>query len=272
MKPDSERVTIGQYKVAEKLSNHPFGLTYKVIDPESQFYVGLKTFFDHEEVLRTGLDVEIVKELANPRASECQLSYYRIHPVRPNLALDEDRPLLITEWIEGITLQELLRIRRTLTLPEVSRVLSQLAEAVEKDARIAVPSLDEVMIAPLNSDGQFLALEMAVSTLRADLSQWPLMLLKFDPIGKRLPAPVDHSGGQTMVAPPWPAGMKPDATQRIAYLGYLLLGGRPLARKEQRLTRLPDLGEAGNERLHQALRGTNPRVGTPSQFVKSMCQ
>ncbi|MGK0184448.1 MAG: hypothetical protein ACI9R3_000214 [Verrucomicrobiales bacterium] len=270
MNRPEQRSAIGRYNVAEELDHHPFGLTFKVVDPESQCYVGLKTFFDHEEILRNGLAIEIVKELANPRASDCLLSYYRIHPVRPNLPSDEDRPLLITEWIEGITVQELLRIRRTLTLPEITQLLEPVASAIEKNAAFAAPSLDQIMIAPLSSEGSFLPLESAVAALRSDLTEWSQMLIKIDPIGRRLPQPIDHSGGQTAVAPPWPARMKPSALQRIAYLSYLLLGGRPLMKENQRLTQIPELGESKNDLLHQAVRGIDRHVSTATQFIAAM--
>ncbi|MCB1097648.1 MAG: hypothetical protein KDN22_18895 [Verrucomicrobiae bacterium] len=261
------RSAIGRYKVVEQLENHPLGLTFKIIDPDNHCYAGLKTFFDHPAVMTGGLDVGVVRELAKRRASECFLSYYRIHPVRPQHVGTEERPLLITEWIEGVTLQELLRIRRTLTLPETVTVLTELADAVDAGDHVDPPPLDEVLIAPLNTRGEFLPAATANSMLRAEFGQWPQMLIKFDPIGRRLPQPIDHSGGQTKVAAPWPVWIKPTNESKIAYLAYLMLGGRPGIGSSPRLSQIPELGEAGNDLLHQVIHSRGQERLSAPQFV-----
>ena len=274
MDSSNTRSAIDRYKVVRPLDGHPLGLTFKVVDPDSQCYAGLKTFFDHKDVLKNGLDLDIVRALAKPRISDCFLSYYRFHPVRPEGDRNDDRPLLVTEWVEGVTVQELLRFRRTLTLPETRSILAVLAKAFDDVARakltFAVPALDEVMIAPLNSRQEFMPKRMTESLLRTEMTEWPQTLIKIDPIGRQLPQPFDNSGGQTVAAPQWPPWLAANSISRFAYLAYLLLGGRATSGSGRRLIGIPELGESKNELLQEAILNRRRSVRSLVDFVENL--
>ncbi|MEI9896690.1 MAG: protein kinase [Chthoniobacter sp.] len=90
---------------------------------------------------------------------------------------------VVSEWLEGFTLLELLRARRELTLREVLSLLRQIAPAIDAARDLGVGlalHLRDVLIHfPEGFDEHDEQLVM-----RCPMAEWPVFVVKLDPLGR----------------------------------------------------------------------------------------
>jgi ribosomal protein S27E/predicted Ser/Thr protein kinase len=116
--------TIGKFEVLEQLGRGTFGTVYKARDPELQRLVAVK-------VPRAGSFATSEEEerfLREARAA-AQLSHPGIVPV---LEIDHDRgmPYIVSEYVEGLTLADLLTARRPV-FREAAELVAAVADALD---------------------------------------------------------------------------------------------------------------------------------------------
>jgi serine/threonine protein kinase/formylglycine-generating enzyme required for sulfatase activity len=155
---------------------------------------------------------------------------------------------VVSEWLEGFALVDLLRARRELTLRETLTLLEQIAPTVDAacdlDVRLELQLRDVMLHFPEGFDESN---EQVI--LRCPLAEWPAFVVKLDPLGglDALDASSDAACGRTMVH----ASQEncPAVIAQVAALTYDLLGGKPGG-----FAPLANLSEDGNQAIRQALR------------------
>jgi len=167
---------------------------------------------------------------------------------------DADAGLLIQEWVNGISLLDLLRRRREFRGIEAMMLLSALPATLDFLAREAVPAprplLGKIFI-------QFEG-DVADSIYSTPLDQWPAFTLKLNAFSLRgiitLPANDDTTTHTVIADPRQPTDISESYGPReFARLLYELLGGRIRELDARRYSPLPALQESGNAVLRRTL-------------------
>jgi hypothetical protein len=175
------------------------------------------------------------------------------HLVRFYTYCDADG-LLVQEWVQGISLLDLLRRRRGLTVGEAFRILAPLPATLDFLAREAVPTprplLGKLFI-------QFENNVAAESLITSPVEQWPPFTLKLNALsirGLAATAAFDDTTN-TVLADPRLANDVNDShgPREFARLLYELLGGRIRELDARRYSPIGALREGGNAVLQRTL-------------------
>lgn len=158
---------------------------------------------------------------------------------------------LVSEWIEGCNLLDLLRRRGALTLPNTLRLAEQVAPVTDHARAHGLPTPDLAPRAVLLSSGQPVSRDVWGQTLDARVEHWPAFAAKIIP---RLFAPA--------VAEPWPLGT----------LLCDLLGHPPTRPGMPPSSRIACLGEEGNRILAQGFASTHEAFGSDTSFVADLAK
>lgn len=170
---------------------------------------------------------------------------------------------VVSEWLEGFSLLELLRARRELTLRETLSLLGQIAPAIdaarEIGVRLAMELRDVLIHFPegLEQDEQVI--------LRCPIVEWPVFIVKLDPLGGL--DEIDElcaSADRTMVGAR--DACRPLAIAQLAGIAYDLLGGKPGSSGP-----LANVSEQGNVVLRRALSGRD-HFSSAQAFVSDLSE
>jgi serine/threonine protein kinase len=218
---------------------------FQAVDLQNQQPVGLRVFLPKQ------------LPISDPREAE---SFYFLRDIRhPNLvqiqdvAYYEHTLVLVSEWVHGFTLQELLRVRRELPWPEVLVLVRPFASVLDfltdRQELIGAIKLRKTYV-------DFSADTADVESLQHTLlSSWPTYSVKADTLDlctDLQPAEPTETlvTGSNLVFSDHPI-------RQLAALLYELLGGAPnpsgSAAGTSRFAPLPKLTENGNSVLRRAL-------------------
>lgn len=169
-------------------------------------------------------------------------------------AFDERKGLIVQEWVQGISLLDLLRRRRELSVSEALHLLTTLPATLDFLAREAVPIPRPLLGKLFVEFGENVAADGLVAT---PLDRWPAFRLKLNPLSLRglLSDPTGDDTKHTIVLDP----RRPTEIQEgygpreFALLLYELLGGRIREVDSRRYSPLSSLHEAGNSVLRREL-------------------
>ncbi len=155
---------------------------------------------------------------------------------------------VVSEWLEGFALLDLLRARHELTLRETLTLLEQIAPAVDAARDLGVRLALDLRHVFLHFPEGFEDPDEQVM-LRCPLAEWPAFVVKLDPLAglDELEAP-DADCERTMVRKG--EAVRQAAIAQLAALTYDLLGGKPGATGP-----LANVSEDGNDALRRALSG-----------------
>lgn len=155
---------------------------------------------------------------------------------------------VVSEWLEGFSLCDLLRARRELTLRETLSLLSQIAPAVDAARDLGVCLALELRDVLIHFPEGFEEPDEQV-ILRCPIAEWPVFVVKLDPLGGL--DEIDElsaSAERTMVGAR--DCVRPKAIAQLASIAYELLGGKAGASGP-----LANVSEEGNLILRSALSG-----------------
>src|SRR5262245_1091035 len=115
---------LGRFQLLERVGQGAFGAVWKARDPELDRVVALK-------ILHSGLgtDAEEMQRFQREARATAQLRHPGVVTVHEVLTLD-GLPVLVCDFVHGVTLRELLEVRR-LTFRESAQLVAGLAEALE---------------------------------------------------------------------------------------------------------------------------------------------
>jgi len=153
---------------------------------------------------------------------------------------------VVSEWLEGFSLCDLLRARRELTLRETLSLLSQIAPAIDAARDLGVRLALELRDVSIHFPEGFEEPNEQV-ILRCPIAEWPVFVVKLDPLGGL--DEIDElygSAERTMIGTRDP--VRPMAIAQLASIAYELLGGKSGASGP-----LANVSEEGNEVLRRAL-------------------
>ncbi len=242
----------GVYRLAAELGEGPGYVAFRGHDELRERPVSLRIFRSPP-----GGDAVFLAELerAARRAQEATAAAH------PNLVsiVDVQRWLdtalvMVSEWVEGISLLDVLRRRRVLSVPEALRLLADATAASEHTALALDFHPRPVLLASAESPPATAA-EIHARTAEP-LGRWPAFAAKFNVLLTREPAPGEEDGHPISLPPvsvPRQAAVAPLAAFFCELLGRPIDAGDRAARIVD-----PALGEAGNAVLHRAL---HPRAG-----------
>ncbi len=155
---------------------------------------------------------------------------------------------IVSEWLEGFPLVDVLRARHELPLHETLTLLEQIAPTVDSARDLGVRLALDLRQVFLHFPEGFEDLDEQVM-LRCPLAEWPSFIVKLDPLGgvDELNAS-DADCGRTMVRKSETS--RQAAIAQVASLTYDLLGGKPGASGP-----LANVSEEGNATLRRAMVG-----------------
>lgn len=246
--PTQRRATILQarYEMLDELPHVTGGRLFRARDLAFAEFVGVKQF---------GPGCNLPSEAR--RQVEATVRHLQCLP-HPHLvrlyALDTEAGLLVQEWVQGISLLDLLRRRRELPVTDALPILSALPATLDYLAREAVPTPRPLLGKLFIQIDDSAALER-VST--APVEQWPGFTLKLNPLSIRslMAAPrFDSDTTTAFVHPEQPTEISDgEGPREFARLLYELLGGRIRELDARRYSPLSALRESGNAVLRRAL-------------------
>ncbi|HSI11721.1 MAG TPA: hypothetical protein VK961_06735, partial [Chthoniobacter sp.] len=169
-------------------------------------------------------------------------------------SFDMRQGMIVQEWVQGISLLDLLRRRRELSVGEALLLLAKLPETLDFLAREAVP-IPRPLLGKLYVEfGEDVAADGLVGT---PVDRWPPFCLKLNPLSLRglLSDPAGDDTKHTVVLDP----RRPSEIQEgygpreLTLLLYELLGGRIREVDTRRYSPLSSLDEAGNAVLRREM-------------------
>jgi len=118
---------IGKYEIRSLLGEGAMGVVYEGFDPDIERQVAIKILHPHLVTEKSGGEfLERFKREAKS-AARC---------VHPNIVMvleygqDQDMPYIVMEFVEGSSLQEIIRARRGIALQKSLSIISQLLKAL----------------------------------------------------------------------------------------------------------------------------------------------
>lgn len=253
--PAAGDVLDGRYRLLREVAQGPHGTVFEALELDTGKPVAalalLPDLFPTDEAWQAAQhDVDRVRLAPHPNL----LQIFRLERLGPHLAL-------ISEWVNGFSLLDVLRRRHALTAAETIRLLDPVAAAVDHARARGLPDLD------LSPENTYLVFAPTVNLAACaklpgePLSAWPAFGLKLFPLAlaSRAAETATWSGLQTMAPLGGPAIRT--APERVALLACELLGGALpalLPGQTPRLRPLPALNELGNEILQRALAPQTP--------------
>ena len=176
------------------------------------------------------------------------------HPLLARIyTFDPLSGLIVQEWVRGISLLDLLRRRRELSISEALRLLATLPATLDFLAREAVPIPRPLLAKLFVEFGSGVTAEAMAGT---PLDRWPPFQLKLNPLSLRglIADPVNDSTATVVVDPRNPTEIQEGYGPReLSLLLYELLGGRIREVDSRRYSPLSSLSEAGNAVLRREL-------------------
>jgi serine/threonine protein kinase/TPR repeat protein len=241
-------VMAAHYRLLQEVSRGERGTLFQALDIDSGKPVALRVLAP--EILPTPERfAQATQQVAKVRAAPhpALLEVYSLERANENV-------FLTFEWVNGITLLDLLRNRHALTAAETIRLLEPLASAADHAQQKDLGPLDLSPGQALLSFAATIDLPTRTSLLGTPLDTWPQFQPKLFPLALRAESAATWAGQQTIV----PAGPAvTGAVRQLALLTYELLGGLPAATPSStgRLQRPPlaALTERANAVLREAL-------------------
>ncbi len=268
IRPPSVGLVLGHYRLLKDCGDGASGRLFQALDNEKNRAVGVKVLH-HALLGSVDAQLRAEREVDAAKASP--------HPALTELYSLERTPeghcLLVTEWVNGFSLLDLLRGRSRLTAADTVRILEPVAAAADHGAQHGLHSLGlglpQVM---LGFDAEY-DVGSRPPFLTAPLAEWPEFHAKVSPVSLAASAdPATIAPEQTMVS-----GSRTDiigATdypRRLASLAFEMLSGSPPPRiapgTTTRIPPLPSLGEEGNTVLRKALNGG---FATATEFMQAL--
>lgn len=252
VEPATGVVLAGRYRLLEETTASDHGRMFRAEQVEDQAIVGVlilntNLLATSEAFTRLEQEIEAIQKLRHP-------AFQRI------LSLEHanGETFVVVEWTDGLSLLDLLRMRRSLTVGEAVRILAQLADAFDelRGSGLSCPDIGahEVMLPG--------------SVPTEPVTAWKVCTPKFTALTAT--GGNSSSPDATMVASSFAmmkatgafAGNPPAAyVFAVAALAYEMLGGVRASGSTSNYVPIPGLSEEGNAALRKAL---NPTQGYPS--------
>ena len=118
---------IGKYQIRSVLGEGAIGIVYEGFDPDIQRRVAIKILHDHLIKGKVGQDLLTRFKREAISAAKC------IHPnIVTILEYGEDgrRPYIVMEYIDGVSVQRLIKYRRSISMKRSLSIISQLLRAL----------------------------------------------------------------------------------------------------------------------------------------------
>src|ERR1700733_668000 len=113
---------VGKYKVEKELGQGGFGKVYLVFDPDVGQRVAIK------KILSEG-DPDLLKRFLLEIRTTASLRHKNIVTIYAS-GEEAGDPYLVMEFLEGLTLKQIIHERRPLTLLDRVRIISQVADGL----------------------------------------------------------------------------------------------------------------------------------------------
>jgi WD40 repeat protein/tRNA A-37 threonylcarbamoyl transferase component Bud32 len=115
---------LGRFQLLDRVGQGSFGTVWRARDTQLDRIVALK--IPHPHAIESGIDVERLAREARVAAQLDHPGIVRLH----EMLTVENHPVLVSGFIEGVPLKELLKIRR-LTFRESAFLVAQIAESLD---------------------------------------------------------------------------------------------------------------------------------------------
>ncbi len=255
--PASGTVLAKKYRLLHEAAHSEDGSLFQAMELDTGRAVAVKILAP---------DSLAAPELLRQAQEEVSKARGVVHPALLRIyALEREgaHPFLTFEWVNAITVLDLLRHRHALTVPEALQILEPIAGAADQARAAGLPELDVGPAHILLAFDAALDLPSRTSLLPVPLGTWPPFGPKVLPLNLRseMASSVTWAGQQTIVPV---AKVAPGILRQLALLTYEMLGGRPAAIANAagaaQQAPLPALSEEGNTVLRNALQTGQPAV------------
>ena len=245
--PNTGSVLGSRYQLIEDLDTHHPGHIFHAEDTDQKRRVRLKIVRCSEPAFAT------IRDQVTRIQGAAHANFMAV------LATDRTSAFgyVVSEWLEGFALVDLLRARRELTIRETLSLIGQIAPAIDKAGELEVsPALQLRDVFIHFPEGFDEPNEQVL--LRCPIAEWPAYLVKIDPLGV-----LDEIGDLEPATDRTVVGSRarPTALAQLASIAYDLVGGKPGASGP-----LANLSEDANKILRHTIIGRS-KFASAAEFV-----
>ena len=261
-----------RYRLLRDCGDRPTGRMFQALDLDHNRLVALKVV--HSAMLATPEATQRVERQVSAAQSASHPGLIAVHSFERT---PEGHAVLVSEWVNGFSLLDMLRGRSRLPANEVLRIIEPLAAASDFAAQNKLDSLelalDQVL---LNFETEY-EVGSQPDFLPSPMAEWPTFSPKLSVINLTAGnEPATFQPEVTMVPASGGGGSGPadvtDFPRRLAMICFELLSGSPPPSTRTpgpvRIAPLPSLTEDGNNVLRRAL-GVGG-FGTSTDFVRAL--
>lgn len=131
--------TVGKYKITASLGEGAMGIVYKGFDPDIERRVAIKVL--HPDLVRKKNAEEFMQRFKREAQSAARCTHPNVVTVL-EYGQDGEMPYIVMEFVEGASLQEILKRRRPLSLQKTLSIISQLLKALHSAHQLNIVHRD----------------------------------------------------------------------------------------------------------------------------------
>ncbi len=130
---------IGKYDIVSSLGEGAMGVVYEGFDPDIERRVAIKIL--HPHLINEKNGAEFLERFKREAISAARCTHPNVVTVL-EYGLDGDMPFIVMEFVEGYTLQEIIRKGRPVTLQKTLSIISQLLKALHSAHQLDIVHRD----------------------------------------------------------------------------------------------------------------------------------
>ena len=130
---------IGKYQIRSSLGEGAMGVVFEGFDPDIERRVAIKTL--HPHLIRDKNGAEFLERFKREAKSAARCTHPNIVTVL-EYGQDDDTPFIVMEFVEGVSLHDLLKAGRGISLKKTLSIISQLLKALNAAHQLQIVHRD----------------------------------------------------------------------------------------------------------------------------------
>ena len=126
---------VGKYQIRSSLGEGGMGIVYEGFDPDIERRVAIKVL--HPQLIRKKNGEEFLERFKREAQSAARCTHPNVVTVL-EYGQDEDMPFIVMEFVEGASLQEIIKKGRAISLQKTLSIISQLLKALHSAHQLKI--------------------------------------------------------------------------------------------------------------------------------------